>query len=343
MAQGALTGSAGGVKVGATGGVQVTNSTGKCPVCGCGSSGGPCCVTGQDCTIVDNGQGNWASVSTVDFLCHADVQSGPWATGQSGNSPAFTADCRVQATRSAVHPGLVNWCGWQDRHNYLAFRDSTGQSTIDADGLITSYSLDCSAGFYPSGFGQGTASLSTNIDATIGVATIAPLSSTTTALLYGTPQATTQRFRGAFLFTVDGYYLSNSNGNFRQDIGAFSLLFEAYADGSVAIWDGYGNVGVSNSFTITPIMVGACELGTSIGFTVARRAFPTRPLTTYTGSFTIQWASGIGKCKDAMPTTDAACNTITVDGYNAPTPSGDAVPFVDPTDNPIDGGGRLLP
>lgn len=325
-------------------------SSRKLVVCGCGGLTGPCCATGQDCTIVDNGSGGWTFGVQTALTGSVVIPSSGFQDGRPGTSPGFTASFNFTTAKTQTLAGLGH-CSDLVKHAYQVSEDFFGKGTIDPDGLLSGNTIShtipyVNPGAFPNNGCQG---FGVNVDARIGVASIAAVAHGS-ALIAGTPQASGVRATLNFTIAQEEYIASNANGNLKgPEAPGFGLAVEIYGDGTFAAWDFYGSSGGTNAITIAPQYNGACLSGAALSFTLGR---PTvNPVTTVTcsGSISIGWTAGIGKCKEATdpPPSAQACAYILRDGYGANVPSNpppsSPLPLVEPTDNPLDMGAFHLP
>jgi hypothetical protein len=360
MAQGVLVGTSGGVKVG--GGVQATNSAGKCPVCGCGGETAPACCTsnplrfsylpgGQPATIALSFSGSY---SAAQWTYNTGLP--PFPT--YAVAPTVTATMTFGSLRTVAAPPAA---GCVDDGHQLSFdRDETHWYTNPGNNAATTAESVSFAGATDIGSDSSARPGVLTKSPSIGVAQGANI-----AVEFYSLRRTMTPIPGAivapgFLWAEVVASLSMVASMMQQwiaappggvTLGTDGIVFTVYFDSA-----GRTAVDLLTSFGATGTASGSMpSVGTlSVSFSFATPSVPgalglQTPACTLAGTLTAT-SNRLPCVPYANTATSAlACARIQIDGYGAVYPPPDTppppstLPLVEPTDDPILSGGYLLP
>jgi len=279
----------------ADGRMKLLNASGECPEC-CEELGGPCCAD-QECTIVLDGDGDWTFAVESSLVGSVSVGAAEWEGG-GGDSPSFSGTYDIQAS-SAETLSPTSRCATSREHLYAVAENFTGQTVTDPSSVVDSVSLSHSVPYYDfsgsgdrAGCGEFSATMQANISLTSLSSFVGP------GTLVGGTASTNPKIK-MYLAILQEEYVQTVSGTTKtgQQPASCTLRVEIYADGSYAVWDGvYGSGNGTNSFSVSLNQSGDCVRGATLTFSITRTHTGTAPATTYSGTATMEWASGVGGC-----------------------------------------------
>ncbi|MBS0187283.1 MAG: hypothetical protein JSS51_04395 [Planctomycetes bacterium] len=276
------------VVLNSSGQVMLLDAGGTCPTC-CETLSGPCCGS-QDCTLIDNGAGNWTFTVSTSLAGSINVPAYP------GGSPAFSATYDAQASKAVTLSGLAH-CNQTWGHLWQVQEDVSGQSNYDPDAVLSSVAVSHTVGYYNpigpiDGCGQFGVGLSGSVYLNAGSNYVSP-----GTLIYGTPQSGNVRLQ-CYCSIYQNAYIGT--GMTSQPTGDVVLRVEVYADGTCAVWWASVVASVTSStFTLSTINSGACVRYAELAFTIASRPTGGSADTTHTGTLKIGFTSGVQGCTGA--------------------------------------------